>query len=270
MLSKKTTDINGLTINYVEGPSNNLPVILLHGVTNRWQSFLSVLPLLGWRYHVFALDLRGHGLSGRGQPPYLSNTFAQDVISFLKQVVGRPAVIVGHSLGAMVAMQVAAKANTLVKAVVLEDPPLSAAADDESPAPPWFKQYHELVTKTDTFEDQQAQLALISPEVNAVSLQAQVASLRQVDPAVLLDGQREQIFADFFVSEVLPKIKCPSLLIQGNPSLGGVVEDEQVLQAMNLLSQGTHVFVPDMEHNLHKTQPQTYFTLVSQFIEAIL
>ncbi|MEM7345719.1 MAG: alpha/beta hydrolase [Chloroflexota bacterium] len=271
MLVEKTVDINGLAINYVEGSSNNHPVILLHGVTNRWQSFLSVLPLLGWRYHVFALDQRGHGLSGRGHSPYLSDKFAQDIISFLKQVVERPAIIAGHSLGAMIALKIAAQVDeTLVKAIVLEDPPLFAAADDEVPTPPWFKQYHNLVTETNVFEDQLEQFAVISPELNNVSLRAQVTSLRQVDPALLLDGARDQIFPDFFISEVLPNIQCPALLIRGNPSLGGVIEEEHSLQAIHLLPKATHIFVPDMGHNLHREQPQRYFTLVSQFIETIL
>ena len=66
MLTERTFDAGDVSLNYAEGPPAGPPLVLLHGSSLRWQHFLPVIPLLGWRWHLYALDLRGHGRSGRG------------------------------------------------------------------------------------------------------------------------------------------------------------------------------------------------------------
>ena len=85
---------------------------------------LGVLPPLALRWHLYAPDLRGFGLSGRAPGAYRVLDYAGDVIAFLRGVVRGPAAVVGHSLGAIVAIAVAADASDLVRAAVLEEPPL--------------------------------------------------------------------------------------------------------------------------------------------------
>ena len=65
MLKERTFDANGVAINYAEGPPSGPPLVLLHGGGDRWQHFLPILPSLVMRWQVYALDLRGHGKSGR-------------------------------------------------------------------------------------------------------------------------------------------------------------------------------------------------------------
>lgn len=69
MLSEKTFDAGAVSVNYAEGPRSGPPLVLLHGVTSRWQAFLTMMPVLAQRWHVVAADLRGHGRSGRCLPP---------------------------------------------------------------------------------------------------------------------------------------------------------------------------------------------------------
>src|SRR5262249_53377431 len=122
MLTEKTFDTGTLIINYAEGPAHGVPLVLLHGGTGRWQTFLTVLPLLAMRYHIYALDLRGHGLSGRTPGAYKIVDFPKGIDIFLREQVGKPAVLLGHSLGTNVVLQVAASAPELVLALILEDP----------------------------------------------------------------------------------------------------------------------------------------------------
>jgi pimeloyl-ACP methyl ester carboxylesterase len=56
----------GVTLEYVtQGREDGQPIILLHGGGDSWHSWLRVLPLIPEQYHVYAITLRGHGLSGR-------------------------------------------------------------------------------------------------------------------------------------------------------------------------------------------------------------
>jgi pimeloyl-ACP methyl ester carboxylesterase len=60
---EKQATINGSRLNYAEGPDNGPPLLLIHGQLTDWRSWSRVLPELSKRYHVFAVDCYGHGLS---------------------------------------------------------------------------------------------------------------------------------------------------------------------------------------------------------------
>ena len=74
------------------------------------------------RWHLHLIDHRGHGGSGRAPGQYRVVDHVEDALTVLNWL-GRPAVLFGHSLGALVAAAAAAARPELVRAVVLEDPP---------------------------------------------------------------------------------------------------------------------------------------------------
>ena len=57
--------------------------MMLHCGAWRWQEYLSLIPSLGQRWHVHALDLRGHGRSGWVPDPYRLQDFTKDNAEFL-------------------------------------------------------------------------------------------------------------------------------------------------------------------------------------------
>jgi pimeloyl-ACP methyl ester carboxylesterase len=62
---------SGVRIHYAaNGPDDGYPIIMLHGYSDSWFSFSRVMPALGKRYRVYALDLRGHGDSDRPATGY--------------------------------------------------------------------------------------------------------------------------------------------------------------------------------------------------------
>jgi pimeloyl-ACP methyl ester carboxylesterase len=127
MLTERSFDAGTLSLNYAEEPAAGPPLVLLHGASGCWQTFLPIIPFVGWRWHLYAPDFRGHGRSGRVGGTYRLGDFAQDTTRFLREVVREPAVLLGFSLGAVVATQVAAESPDAVRAVVLEDPGFAGA-----------------------------------------------------------------------------------------------------------------------------------------------
>src|SRR5947209_2019741 len=95
---------------------------MLHGVGRRGVDFLPLVPALATRWHLHLIDHRGHGRSGRAPGRYRVVDHMEDALAILTWL-DRPAVLLGHSLGALVAAGVAAARPELVKAVILEDPP---------------------------------------------------------------------------------------------------------------------------------------------------
>ena len=111
-------------INYVEGPDNGLPLLLIPGQMESWQGYKCVLPELSQRFHIFVPDLRGHGKSTRTPGHYSYNICGEDLKRFLAEVVQRPALVAGLSSGAVLAIWLAANAPESVLAIVSEDPPI--------------------------------------------------------------------------------------------------------------------------------------------------
>jgi len=113
------------------------PVVLLHGLSagrRPWSEWLGVGAALAEDHHVFALDQRGHGDSDRTPGEYLLRHFAADLVAFVDGAIGRPAALVGHSLGGLVSAQVAAIADDVVRAAVLVD--IVSAAGVRNARPP--------------------------------------------------------------------------------------------------------------------------------------
>jgi non-heme chloroperoxidase len=100
---------NNVTLLYVEhGNGTGLPMLLLHGFAGSWRSFQELLPLLPETIHAFAPTQRGHGEASHPDTGYAPQDFASDMQAFLDALDLRAAVIVGHSMGASIALRFAA------------------------------------------------------------------------------------------------------------------------------------------------------------------
>lgn len=277
MLTEKTFDTGAVVIHYAEGPAHGVPLVMLHGATARWQTFLSVLPLLAMRYHTYALDLRGHGLSGRTPGAYKTVDFPKGIDTFLREQVAEPAVLLGWSLGSDVALQLAAEAPELVRALILEDSDAhlitETGADETDPGLipifEFLRSTYDIVSKDPSFPHVLASLAAIDPQEDDISRRRRAKTLGQVDPEFLLEGANNTMDLGFRPGELAEKITCPVLLIRGDPALGGIVKDEDVDWYRSHIRDFSHIAVAGAGHNVHRTQPLTYYQHVMNFIEAI-
>lgn len=59
-LQERSFHTGSVTLNFAEGPPSGPPLVLLHGINNRWQAFLPLMPALATRWHIYALDLLHH------------------------------------------------------------------------------------------------------------------------------------------------------------------------------------------------------------------
>jgi pimeloyl-ACP methyl ester carboxylesterase len=111
-------------MNYVAGPANGIPLVFIPGQTVTWEEYTLILPLLAGKFQVFAVTVRGHGKSSWTPGKYTFNQLGKDMTEFLKGVVGKPAIVAGNSSGGVLSVWLAANSPELVRAIVLEDPPL--------------------------------------------------------------------------------------------------------------------------------------------------
>lgn len=111
---------------YYHENGSGTPLILLHGNGEDSCYFEHQIRYFSGKYHVIALDTRGHGKSPRGTMPFTIEQFACDLYDFM-QMHGLPsAVILGFSDGANIAIKFAIKHPDMVSALVLNGGNLNA------------------------------------------------------------------------------------------------------------------------------------------------
>jgi pimeloyl-ACP methyl ester carboxylesterase len=129
----------------VEGPDDATAVVFLHGVSGCAQTYGWLPPQITEGRRIVRVDLRGHGNSGHASGTYDIGHYGRDVAAVVR-ALGRPAVLVGHSLGGVTAWWVAQNAPELVVAAFLEDPPLfmgEPAEHERNAAVPVFRAIRE-------------------------------------------------------------------------------------------------------------------------------
>lgn len=110
----------GVRLRYAEqGDPQGHTVVMLHGYSDSWFSFSRVLPSMDEAFHVFVLDQRGHGDSGRPPGEYAVSDFAADVTAFMEAMEISNATLVGHSMGSFIARSAALAAPQAVARLVL-------------------------------------------------------------------------------------------------------------------------------------------------------
>ncbi|MBE9179674.1 alpha/beta fold hydrolase [Oculatella sp. LEGE 06141] len=101
-------------------PARDLPpLIFLHGFGSALTQWQANLRPLSQFHNVYAIDLLGFGASEKAAESYNVSLWVEQVYEFWRTLIGVPAVWVGHSLGALVALTAAATHPELVQGLVL-------------------------------------------------------------------------------------------------------------------------------------------------------
>jgi pimeloyl-ACP methyl ester carboxylesterase len=105
-------------------PSGTLPIVFLHGMVGHTGFWNSALAACADRRRAVAVDLRGHGNSAApADGDYAVERCADDVLAVFDALGLDTVILVGHSYGAFVAIEVAARRPTAVRRLVLVDSP---------------------------------------------------------------------------------------------------------------------------------------------------
>ncbi len=121
--SVQTDGPHGRLVGEVEG-TGGIPVVFIHGMGGDRRLWTAQIDFVGAHRSALAIDLRGHGESSNlGLSGFSMETYASDVFEIMHACQIERAVLVGHSMGAFVAIACLQKAPERVAGVVLADPP---------------------------------------------------------------------------------------------------------------------------------------------------
>jgi pimeloyl-ACP methyl ester carboxylesterase len=283
-LVERTFDTGAVQLNYAEGPANGPPLVLLHGLGRRWQVFLPVIPALSLRWHIFAVDLRGHGKSSRVARGYHGPEYSEDVAHLLRERISTPAVLFGHSLGGMLGMWVASHHTELVRALILGDNMIVVRHLRNPMYTALFSGLRDLARKGGSLETIAEGIGRIVLPVPGTDESVSIRELPGNDEAYLLSWARCVHEADPDTYEmtldgsslegwegeaVLRGITCPTLLLQATQELGGLMSDADVALATRMLPHHTHVKFRNLGHALFIQQPEPVLRAVTNFLESL-
>ncbi|MBE2263119.1 MAG: alpha/beta hydrolase [Burkholderiaceae bacterium] len=283
MFQTHTIDLGETLIHYAEAPAPGAPLVLIHGITGALDSFAPVIPPLAQQSHVYAFDLRGHNLSGRTPGAYQIADYGRDAAAFLQQVVGRPAVVAGHSLGGVIAIWLAAHAPEWVRGVFLEDPPLyimqtprlqetffygyfvflRAALLEHHARGGTLDEMIAFVGQTPA-NDKQTMLEAVGAE----AVRRRAVELQRMDPAVLAPAIAGAMLGAYEPDDLLAQVRCPLHLLAAQAALGGAMTAADVQRFANHAAHGTQAVI-EAGHGIHEERPAEYVQAVQQFVAQV-
>ncbi|UUO04348.1 alpha/beta hydrolase [Blastopirellula sp. J2-11] len=283
-VSEQRISLGQMTYNIANSHSAGAPLLMLHGVTRRWQTFLPLAATLATRCRIIAPDFRGHGRTDPVVSQYRVIDYVEDAIRTLVDQTETPAVIYGHSLGAMVAVAAAAEAPDLVRAIILEDPPFETMGSRifSTPLHSYFTAAQRLAGSNKPLEQlarDVAQLEYVDPISKTAIRQGDLrdpAALRftakclsQLDPAVLEPIVAGAWLEGYDRAEILRRIRCPVLLLQADIEAGGMLTPEDAAAVKSSIADCTTVKLSGVSHLMHSAQPQKISDAIHNFLESL-
>lgn len=135
---------NGIQL-YVQSTGSGPPLVLLHGWLGSSYHWRKLVPLLADRFQVIVPDMRGYGESAKPDTGYDGETLADDIEGVLQALGLSNPVLVGHDMGALPALLLAARSSIASKGLVYVDEPLPGynldrftAFTDQNPFVYWW------------------------------------------------------------------------------------------------------------------------------------
>ena len=254
----RSVELRDVSLHYVEVEGPGRPLLMLHGIGMDWRVWQAVSRRLAPHFHLYMLDLRGHGESGKPTHGYSLAHYAADVEDFIEALSLTGAVLLGSSLGGMVAIMVEAPDDIVTHRIVV-DPPLTGGPVRD--AETWrdiLRLKHGPVRALTEY------LRRMNPRGGALLMRMMAEMWHEAADGVLQELLDHE--ADYFaVDNALRAIDAPTLILQADPELGGVLSSDEAQRAVQLLQRGSLTYMPGAGHAIHAYKPAEFARIVQEF-----
>jgi pimeloyl-ACP methyl ester carboxylesterase len=239
------------------------PVLLIHGVGARRDTWDGVVAALGGRFTTIRYDLRGHGEATRAPGPYSAALFAADARALLDHLGLARAHVVGHSLGGLVAQQLALDAPARVDRLVLLSTVGGRTEEERRRVMERLavvehgipgEHFHRSLDRwfTDAFR-----------QANPELLEQYAARNMENDPACYAAAYR--VLATTDLADELHRIQAPTLVATGEGDIGS---NPRMAQLIHDQIPGSRLQVlPGLRHSILVEAPERVARLIAEFLD---
>jgi len=253
----------GVSLNVVERPGEGTPVICLHGIWDRWDYFLPLVPPGPGSFAgrpLLMVDHRGHGESSKPESGYGWDEYVGDLVA-LVDVLGYDRVtLAGHSLGAITSLLAAARILEKLESMLLEDPPVPmrpASADV-------FRTLLDL--KKQPFETIVEEFMIWRPWLAREDAEGSASRLLSTADGVLREAGGRGL-----ENTAIPTpgvvINAPTLVIRAGIPEQRAFGDAGPDLLREVIPNLTIETIPDTSHNVLREQPDAYRRILAGFFD---
>ena len=235
-------------------------LLIVHGGTGDRKRWRPLLPLFASQFNVCAMDRRGHGESGAGSNYSLQKEY-EDVAAVVDSLPG-PVFVLGHSIGALFALEAAFLTKKIVK-LVLYEPPLQDL--DHSTIADQMEQMIQAGNREQALTTFLSQVVMVSPE----EIQRMKARPNWPERVAGIDTQIREIRAlnlYRFDPGRMKTLTVPTLILSGSKTASLQLKQAVKSLTESLPNATVHVF-DGQEHNAMDTIPQQFAAVVTKFLE---
>ena len=243
-------------------------ILLLHGGNQSSHSWDLVSLHLSDRYHVFALDQRGHGDSEwNREQDYSIDSMVEDAVAFIADQQLREPIVFGHSMGGRIALTMATAHSTIARALVIVDvgPEISAEGS---------KTIQHFVVHNVEFDDLEIFLDNVQkydPFRTRAHIERTVKynMLRRADGKYIskVDHRRIPVRNAELTLDHVKTLNMPVLVLRGAES--NILEPEAAQRFVDALPHGRLVTVPNCGHNVHSGNTPGFLDAIGPFLTEI-
>ena len=236
-------------------------LVLSHGLTDSGLCWFRLATALAPDFDLIMLDARGHGQSAR-MPVDQPHDPGRDIAEAIEKLGLTAPIVMGHSVGARATADYAAAYSYRAAKVILEDPPFLPPAEPAA-AEKRRTRFGEQVQNFQSMTDAEliAMGKATSPLWHDDDFPAWAAAKRQVDPRAMPDYARPW-------QESLAAITAPTLLIHGDPKLGGLVTPDIAGEVAAINSRIELVQIEGAGHNTRRENFSEVLAAVRGFLGA--
>lgn len=256
--------LNELRLALVDFGGEGKPgLLLLHGLFGRATTWQSTASWLTPHFHVVALDQRGHGWSDKPERAYTRKHYVQDAAEAIRALNLAPAVVIGHSMGALNAWVLAAQCPELVQALVLEDMTAATASLDAGESvrrwlASWPLPFPSLAAVKEFFDRDEPNEGNYFQEIMREQPDGYVPLFQPEHMVQTSNGVHDR---DYW--EELEQVQCPALVVKGSESES---VREELQEMARRLPHGQYAEVAGAFHVVHYNQPEAWRSAVEPFV----
>ncbi len=252
------------------------PLVFVHGLSGCWANWLEQLPVLADHHRVITLDLPGFGHSPMPAEEISIAGYARLLDRLLGQLGITAAAVVGNSMGGFIAAELAISSPQLVERLVLVSAAGISTANQHGTqrAVPVLRRLETVLaatgawvaTKSDAVarraRTRDALLALVVAHPGRLPAALAAEQLRGAGKPGFI--QALQAVLDYDVSERLPEIACPTLVVWGDRDRLITVRDADTF--VELIPNSRKVVFADTGHVAMLERPAAFNALLEQFL----
>jgi N-formylmaleamate deformylase len=268
--------INGRRLHYTRTGGDKPPLVLAHGFSEDGLVWTALAEVLEVAYDVIMPDARGHGQSDAAETGLGTAELASDLHGIISALsLTKPAVL-GHSMGGMTTLALAGLYPDIPGAILVEDGmpfEMRPIASEDAGAREGLRAYFNTINGK-THAELMAWRRIQSPNWSETDVRTFADAKLRLNPQTLapfMKGEPGASSARDVVPPVdwpalLRQIRCPALLITGDPALGAMVSANQAAALQEQVPTLRVAHIANASHDVRRDQSDEFLAVMSPFL----